>query len=402
MGTKKTRFVAGNAKLLRKINTDAILRIIRETQPISRVQIAKLTGLNKSTVSSIIGELLDEDLLFEVTDSERSVGRVPLNLSLRLGRHFVGAVDVDSPITRVGILDIDGSLRAMNSIRIDPASPEKCISQSIDALKNLCASLHIDHLNWLGVSLPGVIDSRTQILEFSPNLGWRKVDIGKLVSLAAEDIENVSVGNGANLSALAELRFGTHDLDLSNFVFLSVHRGIGSGMVIDSRLREGEYQTAGEFGHMVIYDGGEACQCGNAGCFEAYASDWATVNRYVLRKHDTLDGNADCELQDIVGLANQGDKIAIEELRRTGYYLGVGISNIIKAIDPHAIIIGGQVTQCWDLVYPEILSVVTKRAYFGLPRRVKILPTSLTVPPRLIGAATLAIEQMFANYGEPD
>lgn len=402
MRSKNTGFIAGNAKFLREINTETILRIIRERQPISRIQIARLTGLNKSTISSIVGDLLEKDLILETATSERSVGRSPLNLSLRLGKHFVGAVDVDSPITRVGVVDIDGSVRRMSSIHIDPGLPEESVARCIEELKGLCISLKLQDMEKVGFSIPGIVESRKQIVEFAPNLRWKNFPIGEVVRQLAPEIKDLSMGNGANVSALAELSFGTHEVDLTNFVFLSIHPGIGAGIVIDSRLREGEYKSAGEFGHMVIYDGGEPCQCGNKGCLEAYASDRATVNRYVMKKYGTVNDQVDYELQDIIALAKDGDGTAVEVLKETGYYIGVGISNIIRAIDPHVIIIGGQITRAWDIVYPQIMAVVMQRAYFGITRNVKILPTSLTVPPRLLGAATLAIERMFSDYSTSD
>lgn len=402
MQSRNSDFIAGNAKLLREINTETILRVIRERQPISRSQIADLTGLNKGTVSNITARLLQEDLILESPTAERSVGRNPLNLSLSLGKHFVGAIDVDSPVTRIGVVDIDGSVKGMSSIHVDPQPPEKSVATCMDGLMSLCSSLNIRHLEGVGLSVPGIVDSRNQIVEFAPNFGWEMFNIGEVVRGLAPEIKNVSVGNGANVSALAELWFGTHEVDLTNFLFLSVHPGIGSGIIIENRLVEGEHNASGEIGHMVIYPGGEPCLCGNNGCLEAYASDKATVHRFVMEKYGTTEGQIDCELQDIIDLAKDGDDTAVKVIKKTGYYLGLGISNIIKAIDPHVIIIGGRITQSWDLVYPEIRTVVLQQAYFGRRESVEILPTSLTVPPRLLGAATLAIERMFDDYSVSD
>ncbi len=393
------KFVAGNSKFLREINTSTVLRIIREREPISRVQIARLTGLTKSTVSSIIAELLADDLIFESPSDGRSVGRNPLNLSLKLGKHLVGAIDIDSPVSRVGVVDIDGSLKGMVVKQISAGDPENSVSVCIEALRALRVSLKIEQLDGVGFSIPGIIDSRNEIVEFSPSLEWKDFYLGDAIRQNAPEFKKVSFGNGANLSALAELWFGTHKTDMANFVFLSVHHGIGSGIVMEKRLMEGEYQSSGEFGHMVILDNGETCSCGSRGCLEAYASDKATIRRFASMTHTVAE---DHSLQDIVELGINGDSIAAEVLKQTGYYLGVGISNIIKAIDPHVIVVGGQIVQAWDIVYPEIMSVVRQRAYFGRLKDVEILPTSLAVPPRLLGAATLAIEKIFSDYSISD
>ena len=391
-------FLAGNAKLLRQINTGTVLRIIRESQPISRVQIARLTGLTKSTVSSIIAELLDDDLIFETPSNERPIGRNPLNLSLRLGKHFVGAIDVDYPVASVAVVDIDGKVKAISTKPMTRGKPDESIAACVEDLKALCVSMKLERLERVGVSVPGIVDSKNEFLEFASSLQWKDFSFKDALSRLAPGFEKVSAGNSANLSALAEMWFGTQEVDLTNFVFLSVHPGIGSGIIIEKRLLEGEYQASGEFGHTVICDGGEACLCGSRGCLEAYASNWATVRRYALKKQANAD---DYEIQDIIDLAKKGDGTAMEVLKQTGYYLGVGISNIIKAIDPHVIIIAGEITESWDLVYPEIMTVVGQRAYFGRVKHVEILPTSLR-EPRLLGAAALAIERMFSDYSISD
>ncbi len=390
--------ITGNAKVVRSINRGMILNIIRETQPISRINIARLTGLNKSTVSSIISKLLEEDLIVERPSEEQSVGRSPLNLYLKLGKFHVGSFNIDSSVTRLAIADIDGSIKGTSSIDTEPKDPGKFVRKCVDELRSLCGTLKIDHLEGLGVSIGGIVDTKNLTVNFAPNLGWEDFNIGEVIRGAMPELKNISIGNDAKASALAELWFGNHELDLSNFVFLSIGPGIGSGIVVQNRLLDGEYQASGEFGHMVIYEGGEPCTCGNNGCWEAYASDKATVNRYVLKTKGKGTDQTGISIQDVIDLSKNGDEAAIEILKQTGYYIGLGVSNIIKAIDPHVIIIGGRITQAWDLVYPEIMTVVTKRSYFGRKKSIKILPTSLNVLPRLLGAATLAIQEIFNGY----
>ena len=398
MSTESLSLITGNSKVLRSINRTRILNIIREAQPISRSHIAKLTGLNKSTVSSIISDLLNEDLIFEQNSVDQNVGRNPINLFLKLNKFLVGAINIDSSITRLAIADIDGSIKAQSSIDTDSGNPEKFIELCINEILSLCRNSNINHLEGLGISIAGIVDSKNLVVNFAPNLGWEDFNIGKVISKVLPDVNNIAVGNDAKSSALAELWFGNHEMDLSNSVFLSIGAGIGTGIIIENELMNGEYQASGEFGHMVIFEGGEPCTCGNNGCWEAYASDRAIVNQYLAKKPGNFDHNVDLMAQDIIEFAKNNDQLSIDVLKKTGFYLGLGISNIIKAIDPHAIIIGGKITQVWDIIYPEILKVVTQRAYFGKKKNIKILPTSLKVLPRLLGAATLAIEEIFDGF----
>ncbi len=389
--------ITGNAKVLRSINRGTILNIIREQHPISRIKISRLTGLNKSTVSSIISELLKEDLIHEEEIKDQNIGRNPLNLSLKLGKYFVGAINIDHAITRFAIADIDGSFIGESTLEAVPQNPDKFIQKCSKELMNLCSENNIRKLRGLGVSIAGIVDSKNSIVNFAPNLGWEDFNIGKAFKKELP-LENISVGNDAKASALAELWFGNQDINLSNFVFLSIGPGIGAGIVAGNKLMSGEFFGSGEFGHMVIYEGGELCSCGNNGCWEAYASDRATARRYAIRKHKKIPQTVDYMVQDIIDLANKGDQLALEILRQTGYYIGLGIANIIKAIDPRAIIIGGRITNVWDIIFPELIQVVSQRAYFGRKNNIKILPSSLKVRPRLLGAATLAIKEIFDGY----
>ncbi|MCE1190162.1 MAG: ROK family transcriptional regulator [Ignavibacteria bacterium] len=372
-----------------------ILNIIREQQPISRVNIARLTGLNKSTVSSIITELLEEDLIFEQETKDQNVGRNPINLYLKLDKYYVGAINIDSVITRFAITDIDGSVKGQSSIDTDSKNPDAFIHTCITELLKLADASGVGQLEGIGVTVAGIVDSKALIVNFAPNLGWRDYNIGEAIRKEVPNIHIIAAGNDAKSSALAELWFGKNQLPQSNFVFLSVSAGIGSGIVVNNKLLSGEYQAAGEFGHMVIYEGGDLCKCGNNGCWEAYASDRAIVRQYLAKRPGKFEHNIDILAQDIIDLAKKNDQLAIEVLKQTGYYLGLGIANIIKAVDPHAIIIGGKITQVWDIIYPEINTLVTQRAYFGRKNTISILPTSLTVLPRLLGAATIAIEELF-------
>jgi predicted NBD/HSP70 family sugar kinase len=236
------------------------------------------------------------------------------------------------------------------------------------------------------------------VVNFAPILSWEDFNIGELIMNSYRDIKFLALGNDAKSSALAELWFGANNESLSNFVFLSVGAGIGSGIVVEKKILDGEIHASGEFGHIIIYEGGEACRCGNFGCWESYASDKATVNRYINDKYSESGRSDIISIDSIIDLALKNDNLAVKTLKQTGYYLGIGIANIVKAIDPHSIIIGGKLTKVWNLIHPEITKVVDQRAFYGKGKNVLILPTSLTESPKVIGAITLAIQEIFDDY----
>jgi predicted NBD/HSP70 family sugar kinase len=396
MTQKQNPVIGGNAKVVRSINRAGILNLIRELQPISRISISKITGLNKSTVSSIVSELFTEELVYEELLHDQNVGRNPLQLRLKLGKHYVGAINLDSAVSRVAIVDIDGSILAKDKIATQKDNPEKFVKQCIDLLIELKNKNGVCELKGMGVSVAGIVDVINEIIVNAPNLGWKNFDIGKVCREYIGEETVVSFQNDAKSSALAELWFGSGDIkDISDFVFVSVGIGIGTGIVVKKNLLSGHSHAAGEFGHMTMFPQGEYCACGNYGCFEAYASDRATVLRYNrLRKAE----DNHLLLKDVIESAKINDPNALRAIKETGYYLGLGISNIIKSVDPKAVVIGGRITQMWDIIYPEIISAIDKHALIDYKREVKVLRSSLKVRPRLLGAATLALGEVFSDY----
>ncbi len=395
--THMQKTISGNAKIVRDINRSMILNIIRKNQPISRARIAKMTGLNKSTVSSIVADLINEELIYEQINQDRNIGRNPIDLSIKLGRSLIGAINIDSAVTCIAIVDIDGTILAESKFDTKPKDPKSFVSLCVRKLKALCKRSKIEKLEGLGISVAGIVDSRVLRVDFAPNLGWENFNIGEEFIKHMPDLKIIAVGNDAKASALAELWFGDQGADLSNFVFLSVGDGIGAGIVVEGKLLQGEFQAAGEVGHLILIEGGEQCVCGNYGCWERYASDTATVKRYCSKiKNKASDEN--CTLDYILKKAEQGDEIATDVLNETGDFLGLGIATIVKAYDPHAIVIGGRITSAWDIIHPRILEEVEKRAFYGRHKNIIIIPTSLKIRPRLLGAATLAIKEIFDDY----
>ena len=386
-----------NARDVRSINRSVILNLIRERQPIPRVGIARLSKLNKSTVSSIVASLLREELIVEEEAKSAAVGRNPTNLRLRTGKYLVGALSFDSWASTAAIVDVDGTIRHATEISASETSPEQFVAHCLEELNALRKQCSLGRFGGIGITVAGVVDPVHSMVVFAPNLGWKNVDLGKLVHKICPDVSSITIENDAKAAALAELWFGYHNINVSNFVFLSVGRGIGTGIVIDGHLLEGKSNLAGEFGHMTLVAGGEPCSCGNRGCWEAYASDYATVSRYLKAKGTKPGLGVRLRLENVISSAAAGDSVARDELRRTGHALGLGIANIIKAVDPDAIVIGGEITSVWELVAPQIIEGVKERGFFGTLGQTKILPTSLPGKSALLGAATLSISNFFSN-----
>jgi N-acetylglucosamine repressor len=391
--------IGGNSKLVRSINRATILNLIRERQPISRVSISKITRLNKSTVSNIVSELIKEEYLIEELVADNKIGRNPLQLRLNQGRHFVGAVNFDTNLIRVAIVNLNGNILKQIEIQNSVVSPNEYVKKAINKLNRLKSELDISTLQGIGVTISGLIDPVDGHVNVAPNLGWKDVKLKELFRKYDRSKTFIRFENDADASALGELWYGKGMIqNYSNFVFVSVGAGIGTGIVIDHKVIEGISYAAGEFGHMILHENGVDCVCGNKGCWEAYASDKATLRRYLERIKISKAAKQRILIDDICNAAHQGESEAVEVIKETGKYLGEGIANILRALDPPVIVIGGRILQAWNIVYPEILKGLSIHSFFGLEKKVKILPSSLSERPRLIGSATMAINEIFRNY----
>ena len=387
-----------NPNVGRNINRAIILNAVREKQPISRTRISEITGLNKRTVSNIVSSLLDEDLVKEEIVKNQVVGRNPLDLSIKREKNFVGAIYIDSVHTTLAIVDIDGTLINKVMIETRPRDPKAFISFCLDSLKKMHLKFHSRSLRGIGISVAGIVDSVHSRVVYSSNLGWQDLDVGLIAQENSPEIELITVENDAKASALAELVLGKHGITYSNFIFLSIGTGIGAGIVVDNHILSGSSHAAGEYGHMTLIEGGEPCSCGNRGCWEMYASDRATINYYLGRNGVKENHSEKIGAEELVALALQGNANAIEALRKSAEYIGLGIANIIRTIDPQNIIIGGSVVKVWKTIYPVIMDTVYKRGFFGKQRNTFILPTSLTDNPPLLGAAALSIRKIFTDF----
>ena len=399
--TKKSRHghVTGiDAKVARNINRSIVLNTIRRRQPISRVEISEITQLNKSTVSSIVEGLLKEDLLVALPDRGGKIGRNPVNLTVKHGKHFVGAIALDAPCTRVAIIDIDGTIKARDEIWTKAVSPENLVPQCIARLESMRSTLGPHEYHGIGASVAGIVDSSKSLVIHAANLGWSRVDLGTVIRDLAPKVETVAVENDAKASALAEMLLGKHNILAPNLIYLLLGAGIGAGIMVHGRILSGTMHAAGEVGHMTVVDGGEQCQCGNKGCWELYASERAPVKWFAAARQSIPGAHPPQSISDVVDAARAGDDDALNALRLWAQHIGVGIGDMISILDPEVVIVGGPITQIWDMVSDEINSSARGRGAFTKQRATTILPTSLPDSPALLGAAALCIRKVFADY----
>jgi predicted NBD/HSP70 family sugar kinase len=387
-------FQIATSETARDINRRIVLNLIRTKQPISRADLARFTGLQRSTVSLIIEQLIDEQWITEGALGHLPRGRKPRFLHLNNERAGIIGVNVRPQLTTLALTDLNAHIITQDSL-VTPSNPQLFLEQLAERIQHLRNSHPKIYCEGIGVGVPGRVDKKTQKMIFAPNLGWRNVDFKKHLEKATG--LPVEVDNAANSCALYELWFGRFSEGVHDLVALTVSEGIGTGIVANDQLVTGADGMAGEFGHVSINEEGPLCRCGNRGCWEVYASNTATVNYYaraLVRSNGKNGKDAPApSFEDILRLCEQGDARAGEAIDRMAYYLGVGMSMLVTSFTPNLIICVGEVTRVWDRIGPIIQATVIEKSPFAAAT--KIIPLDDFAYPRLRGAISLVLQKHF-------
>jgi predicted NBD/HSP70 family sugar kinase len=375
---------------VRDINQTVFLHLIRERQPISRADIVKATGLRPGTVSAIVNRLIKEKLVYEGTEGPSSGGRPPKYLYVNAESAYVLAIDIGVKETCYAVSDFNGRILTQRAV-ITEGAPDVLLRELADEISALVRTQYARaRVEAVGVSVPGLIDRVEGSLVASPNLGWSKVPVRALLEerLALP----VYVENDANAAAFAELWYGPlEEVNVRTLLFVLVVEGLGTGLIINGELHVGTRIGLGGFGHMTMDTAGPMCSCGRRGCWETFASDRATLERYrTLGRGRKLTPRS---VTDIIALAKQGDAPALEAIRTTAYYLGEGIASLAHGLSPETVVIGGEIAAAWPIIAPIIKQRV-KSNYLIPPINLNIRPSSVQ-RPSLFGAIPIALQHCF-------
>jgi predicted NBD/HSP70 family sugar kinase len=385
-----TNFQLATSETARQINRRIALNFIRRHQPMSRADLARHSGLQRSTVSAIIDQLINEGWVTEGATGATTRGRRPRFLHLNVERAAILAVDLRPEMTTVGLSGVDARFVRQTSWPT-PTSPAAFVSEIARTVAAFKAAHPQLVCEGMGVSLPGRVDHSGRLV-FAPNLAWPTVNVKELLESALR--LPVVVENAANACALAELWFGQHPEHVRHLIAVTVSEGIGVGLLLNGQLVHGNRSMAGEFGHLVIEEDGVPCPCGKSGCWERYASNAAAVQFYAGDRSDAVPA---ARFDDLIWGAGNGDARATAALDRMGRYLGVGLAALETGLAPELIVIVGEVTRAWSRVGPIVDEVVRQRALTQSIAR--IVPTDSAMQPRLRGAVTLVVQQ---HFGAPN
>jgi predicted NBD/HSP70 family sugar kinase len=381
-----SNFRVATSETARHINRRIVLNLIRSHEPISRADLARHSGLQRSTVSVITEQLIEERWVTEGANGHVPRGRRPRFLHLNKERVGIIGVNIRPALTTLALADLNGHFIAQESLPT-AQDPKQFIADLVPRLENFKKIRPELTCEGIGVSLPGRVDLATQNLIFAPNLNWREFDLKSPLQEATG--LPVELENAANACALAEIWFGRRSASAQDLIALTVSEGIGTGLVMNRQLVRGSSGVAGEFGHTSIVENGLECRCGNRGCWELYASNLAAVRYYSGAKSNGQPPTFD----DLLRLASQGDARSLEALHKMGHYLGLGIAMLVTGLAPDEILVIGEITKLWKEIGPIIAKTVKERC--PAHAKTRIVPTDPQSHPRLLGTIALVVQKHF-------
>ena len=339
---------------MKRMNTALILGMIKDTNGVSRIDIAKSTGLTAATVTNLTSELIDAGIVSEVAMGVSTGGRKPVILKINAGSFFAASAYISSNTVEVALADFNAQIKFYKKMTFNAEtfSVDECvlfIQKSLDAFREKCKGKIIG----LGLGLHGIVNSKDGVWLNAPNLNVRNTDIVKMLEEKCRI--KVYAENNVRLMALAEMWFGTTK-NVDDFVFLYVGKGVGGTIVTSRELVRGSCEASGEIGHMTIDMSGPLCQCGNRGCLQAHTNEGAMLRRLWnnLDKSEILTKDSSCD-EMIDAYINFEDKAAAEVVEDEIKYLSAGISNIINIFNPKLIVLSSRIKN-FDIAVLEKLS----------------------------------------------
>lgn len=372
-----------------------ILRAIYDQDEISRADIARMTGLTRTTVSDAVSELMQEGLVAETGVGVSAGGKPPILLSIVEDSRSLIGVDLANSEFRGAIINLRGEIRHRFSLPIDEQDGEAALAlvyRLIDRLVSVAESPILG----IGIGTPGLMDAQQGVVRTAVNLDWRDLPLGDL--LEGRYALPVYIANDCQVAALAELTFGIGKA-LSNLVVIKVGRGIGSGIILDRQLHYGDGFGAGEIGHMVVEPGGELCRCGNHGCLETLASSRAIVKRIRTIAesnprsliHRFAPTPAAINTNVVLQAFDAGDEAVQAVIEEAGCYLGKAVAYLESVLNIQQIVITGSMARFGQALIEPIKQQVNEGVLPALTNETRIEISDLGQDIVILGAAALLL-----------
>jgi N-acetylglucosamine repressor len=388
-----------NRDLIRAMNQNLLLNIIRSQGPLSRTQLTSVSGLSVGAVSQIVNDLLEAGWITEAGESDSTGGRRQVLLRLNPVAGFVVGVKLMENRAVCAVTDLETTALAYLEQSLKMASKPDEVA---DALAQIViqtlfkAGVTREQVRGVGIGLAGIVNGDAGSVHYSPFFHWQHVPLAEMVSKRLT--LPVYLENDVNTLTITENLFGPgHDVD--TFAVVTVGRGIGLGMVWDHQLYRGYKGGVGELGHITVEPDGPLCDCGKRGCLEALAADPAVVRQVQMALEAGTPSllNSPVTIGDITLAANDGDELAQQALARSGYYLGLGLAMVVNLFCPALILVSGEGVSAGSHRLDPMFETMRAHTFNGLLSGVELMIKPADDQDWARGAAGLVVGKLFES-----
>ncbi|KAB0290123.1 ROK family protein [Vibrio fortis] len=383
----------GHIDHIKQVNAGRVYKLIDLKGPISRIDLSKQSELAPASITKITRELMEAHLIHETTVQEATTrGRPAVGLqtnnegwqflSMRLGRGYL----------TIALHELGGDVLIDTKIDIHERDQEDVLARLLHEIDEFFQTYaeQLDRVTSIAVTLPGLVNSEQGIVLQMPHYNVENLALGP--EIYKETGLPVFIANDTRAWALAEKLFGNSQ-DNDNSVLISIHHGLGAGIILDGRVLQGRHGNIGELGHIQIDKQGKLCHCGNRGCLETVASSQAireqVKERIAQGESSSLEGIEDVTIEQICAAAAEGDPMAVEVIEQLGHYLGSAIAIVINLFNPEKILIGGVVNQAKNVLYPAIQKCIEEQSLKVYHQDLELMESRFYKQATMPGAALI-------------
>lgn len=398
----------GDSALVRQINLSVIMNNLRKKAPISRAGLAQATGLNKTTVSSLVHELLQRQFVREIGSTTARKGHPAIMLDLNPAAGFIVGCEIGVDFILVVCTNFAPEIIWRHEEHTDPKMGQHAILERARALLDSAVQRGYRQyatLLGIGVGVAALIDQSTGTMLFAPNLGWRNPFPIRAILQSSFPQAPLIVDNEANIAALGEHYFGAAQ-DHDEVLYISAGVGLGGGIVHNGRVFSGVAGVGAEFGHMTMEPDGELCSCGNFGCWETQVSQRALF-RHIHRSFEqgqqgmlfklTNRGVDQLTVYMIVNAARAGDAVARAALDKVARDLGIGIASLVNALNPELVVFGGVLSLAGEFLMPAVTKELEQRALRWNREATEVVPAKHGFEAAVMGGVAAVYETILAQ-----
>jgi predicted NBD/HSP70 family sugar kinase len=390
--------VGQRSETVRRSNLSEIVRTLHLGGPMSRSNLVRHTGLTRSAIRGLIGELASGGLIIETPNEPAGLPGRPSPL-VHPDPDGASVVAFEVNVDSLAVVHVGFGGTVMRLERVDRPRAHVTVDEIVGDLARLGrpimdAESTRSNLVGIGVAVAGVVRRSDGFVRLAPNLGWKDVPLGQRLAAAIRSEVPMSVANEADLGGLAEHRRGAA-VGEADVVYVAGEVGVGGSVTVDGRPLIGAAGYAGEIGHMVVNPSGSPCACGSVGCWETEIGERAML---IGAGRPAAGGTA--AVDELIAAAHAGEPAAAASVARVGEWLGIGVASLVNVFNPTLVVLGGLLGRIQPLVVVELTSALDRGSLSAARQLVRIAPGALGVDAPIIGAAELAFEPMLADPAE--